>query len=113
MKTIKLTAPLALVAVIFSGMLSIGMANPYLADSKDCLSCHSVDDQSIGPAYKDVAEKYAGKQDAEAMLIKKVMHGGSGTWGTTRMPANSQVNEEEARILVEWILSQNKVGAIK
>lgn len=89
------------------------MANPQLADAKDCFSCHSVDDQSIGPAYKDVAEKYEGQKNAEDMLIKKVMQGGSGTWGTTRMPANTQVNEEEARILVEWVLSQNKVSAVK
>ncbi|MGZ3158684.1 MAG: c-type cytochrome [Burkholderiaceae bacterium] len=76
-----------------------------LAKSKNCLACHAVGSKLIGPAYKDVAAKYAGQKDAEDKLAKKVMKGGSGVWGTMPMPANTQVNEAEAHTLVKWILS--------
>jgi cytochrome c len=76
-----------------------------LAKSKNCLTCHSVTSKIVGPAYKDVAAKYAGQKGAEEKLVKKVMNGGSGVWGTIPMPANTQVNEAEARTLVKWILS--------
>ncbi len=77
-----------------------------LAQDKACLACHQIDKKLVGPAYKDVAKKYAGNKTAEAMLIKKVREGGSGVWGQVPMPPNSGVNEKEAQILVKWILSQ-------
>lgn len=76
-----------------------------LAKSKNCFACHSVNSKVIGPAYKDVAAKYAGQKDAENKLVQKVMKGGSGVWGSVPMPANTQVNEAEARTLVKWVLS--------
>jgi cytochrome c len=77
-----------------------------LAKSKNCLTCHSVATKIVGPAYKDVAAKYAGQKDAEDKLVQKVMKGGSGTWGAVAMPPNTQVTEAEAHTLVKWVLSQ-------
>ena len=77
-----------------------------LAKSKNCMACHSVQTKLVGPAYKDVAAKYAGQKDAEEKLTQKVMKGGSGSWGAIPMPANPQVTEAEARTLVKWVLSQ-------
>jgi len=82
------------------------MANADLAKAKNCMACHSVANKVVGPAFKDVAAKYAGQKDAEAKLTQKVMKGGSGSWGAVPMPANPQVNEAEARTLVKWVLSQ-------
>ncbi|CAN0388908.1 unnamed protein product [Phaeothamnion confervicola] len=75
-----------------------------LAQSKNCLACHAVDKKLVGPAYTEVAKKYKGNKDAEAMLIKKIINGGGGVWGTIPMPPNP-VKEEESKLLVEWILS--------
>ena len=47
-------------------------ANPELAQKKNCMACHAVDQKVIGPAYKDVAAKYAGQADAAAKLAHKV-----------------------------------------
>jgi cytochrome c len=33
------------------------------------------------------------------------MKGGGGVWGQIPMPANPQVNDAEAKKLVQWILS--------
>jgi len=77
-----------------------------LAKSKNCMACHSVQTKLVGPAYKDVAAKYAGQKDAEGKLVTRVMKGGSGVWGPVPMPANPQINEAEAHTLVKWVLSQ-------
>ena len=82
------------------------MANPDLAKAKNCMACHAIATKLVGPAYKDIAAKYAGQKDAEAKLVQKVMKGGSGTWGAVPMPANTQVSDAEAQTLVKWVLSQ-------
>jgi cytochrome c len=76
-----------------------------LAKQKNCLACHAVDKKLVGPAYKDVAAKYANDKDAPAKLAKKVREGGVGVWGQIPMPANPQVNEAESLQLVKWVLS--------
>ena len=76
-----------------------------LAKAKNCLSCHSVERKIVGPAFRDVAAKYKGNKDALTTLAQKVVAGGSGVWGVVPMPANSQVNEADARKLVTWVLS--------
>lgn len=75
-----------------------------LAQSKNCLACHAVDKKLVGPSYVEIAKKYKGNKDAEGMLIKKVINGGGGVWGTIPMPPNP-VKEDESKLLVEWILS--------
>ena len=82
------------------------LADMQLATAKNCMACHAVATKLVGPAYKDVAAKYAGQKDAEAKLIGKVLKGGAGAWGAVPMPANPQVSEAEARTLVKWILAQ-------
>lgn len=80
------------------------MASPELARSKNCMACHSIDNKLVGPGFKEIANRYNGK-NTEEKLTKKVLKGGSGTWGPVPMPANNQLNEAEAQTLVRWILS--------
>ena len=75
-----------------------------LAKAKNCLACHAVDHKLVGPAYKDVAAKYAGDKGAADKLALKIMKGGSGVWGAIPMPANN-VTEAEAKQLASWVLS--------
>ena len=81
-------------------------AQAELAKQKNCLACHAIDKKLVGPAYKDVAAKYKGDKDAVAKLAKKIREGGVGVWGQVPMPANPQVNEQEAMSLAKWVLSQ-------
>ena len=80
-------------------------ANADLAQKKNCMACHAIDKKVVGPAYKEVAAKYAGQTDAVDKLSQKVIKGGSGVWGPVPMPANAQVNEAEAKQLVQWIMT--------
>lgn len=91
---------------VFLGMLAASpvLANPELAQKKNCMACHAVDKKLVGPSFKDVAAKYAGDKEAVAKLSTKVLKGGSGAWGQIPMPANPQVSEAEARQLVTWVL---------
>ena len=82
------------------------LANADLAQKKNCMACHAVDKKLVGPSYKQVAAKYAGQKDAIDKLAQKVLKGGSGVWGAVPMPANTQVSEAEAKLLVQWVLQQ-------
>jgi cytochrome c len=82
------------------------LADQALATAKNCMACHAIATKVVGPAYKDVAAKYAGDKSALDKLAAKVMKGGSGVWGPIPMPANPQVSEAEAKKLVAWVLSQ-------
>lgn len=99
-------------SLILSAVLAIASTSAFaqneadLAKSKNCMACHAMANKVVGPAYKDVAAKYAGQKDAENKLVQKVIKGGSGAWGPVPMPANPQVSEAEARQLVKWVLSQ-------
>lgn len=97
----------ALAAVAFSMALPFAAhaATPEeLAKSKACLACHAIDKKIVGPAYKDVAAKYKGDPKAVEMLVAKVKNGGKGVWGPIPMPPQN-VSDEEAHILVKWVLS--------
>jgi cytochrome c len=81
------------------------LASADLAQKKNCMACHAADKKLIGPAYKDVAAKYAGQKDAVDKLAQKIQKGGSGVWGAVPMPANPQVSEAEAKQLAAWVLT--------
>ncbi|HET8744841.1 MAG TPA: c-type cytochrome [Ramlibacter sp.] len=81
------------------------LADQALAQAKNCMACHAIDKKLVGPAYKDVAAKYAGQKDAVDRLAAKIMKGGAGVWGPVPMPANAQVNDAEAKKLAAWVLT--------
>lgn len=101
----------SLLSLIFAASAVVAapaFANADLAQKKNCMACHAVDKKLVGPAYKDVAAKYAGQKDAVDKLAVKVTKGGAGVWGPVPMPANTAVSDAEAKQLVQWILSQKK-----
>ena len=102
MKTLSI-----LISASLAGVAALpAHANPELAQKKNCMACHAIDKKLVGPAYKEIAARYAGQSDAVDKLSAKVMKGGSGSWGAIPMPANPQVDEAEAKQLVQWVLSQ-------
>lgn len=90
-----------------ASLLSAGnaLASQELAQKKNCLACHAADKKIVGPAYKDVAAKYAKDKDAVNKLADKIVKGGAGVWGPVPMPANAQVSAEEAKTLAKWVLT--------
>jgi len=92
-------------AAVLLALSSTAMADQKLAQSKACLSCHQVDKKVVGPAFKDVANKYKGDAKATAHLLQVVQKGGKGVWGTVPMPPQPMVKPDEAQALVKWVLS--------
>lgn len=106
MKMSKLVAPVLIAAGVM--VSAPAMANLDLAKKSNCMSCHQVDKKLVGPAYRDVAKKYAGQKDAEAKLFEKVKKGGKGVWGEVPMPPNAAVKDEDIKTLVKWVLAGAK-----
>ena len=74
----------------------------------DCLTCHKVDEMLTGPAYRDVANKYAGVDTAVSYLAKKIISGGSGVWGSVMMTPHPGVSQEDAEAMAKYILLLKK-----
>ena len=104
MKTLVMTAASATL-LMMSGLSSAADDGMALAQKNACMSCHSVDKKIVGPAYKDVAKKYAGDKTAPAKLAAKVKAGGKGVWGEIPMPPNPQVSPADLDTIITWILS--------
>ncbi len=90
--------------LLLSWLPAVALANIELARAKECMLCHALEGKLIGPAFKEIAGRYASRNDMEDRLTKKVMQGGGGAWGNYRMPANTGVSEAEAHTLVKWVL---------
>ncbi len=77
-----------------------------LATKYGCLGCHNATIKIVGPAYRDVAAKYAQDAEARPKIAEQIRKGGSGRWGPIIMPPFPQVNEAEIQTLTDWILVQ-------
>lgn len=74
-----------------------------LLQGKGCTACHGVDNKIVGPAFRDVAAKYANRADGVAYLVGKIRSGGSGTWGSIPMPPQT-LSDTEVNILAQWLM---------
>jgi len=101
MNKLMITAASAALLVM-SGAASADQA---LAQKNACMSCHGVDKKIVGPAFKEVAKKYAGDKEAHDRLVAKVKTGGKGVWGQVPMPPSPQVKPEDASKIIDWVLS--------
>ncbi|HCN47558.1 MAG TPA: cytochrome C [Chryseobacterium sp.] len=82
------------------------LSGDQIMETLDCSGCHSLNERMIGPSYKEIAAKYSDK-DIE-LLASKIIEGGSGVWGGVPMAAHPQVSKDDAKKMVEYILSQKK-----
>ena len=92
-----------------------------LAQKNGCTACHALDSKGIGPSWRDVAWKYAGKTtyeyayktySLEEGLVRKASLGGRHDWGEPVMPSNDYgsleqkgARQDEIRQLVRFILN--------
>ena len=107
----RLTVRLAAAALLLGAVNASAQTAPdgaVLSRKLNCMSCHAADRTLLGPSLADIRRRYANDLDARDMLARKIQTGGSGSWGNVPMPANTQVDDDEARALVDWILSPNR-----
>ena len=87
---------------------SSGGSGEELINKSDCLTCHKVDVKLLGPAYQDVAAKYPATDENIKLLAEKVIKGGAGNWGDIPMAPHPNINENDAKEMVKYILSLKK-----
>ncbi|MBN8503410.1 MAG: c-type cytochrome [Burkholderiales bacterium] len=110
MKSLHSLATVATLSATFAmGLVSApAQANLALAQKNACMACHAVDKKLVGPAYQDVAKKYAGQKDAVAQLTASIKKGGSGKWGAVPMPPQAALSDADAQALATWVLGGAK-----
>jgi len=88
------------------GMLlgSHSVANEALAKKNGCTGCHAMASTLVGPAFNDVAAKYADQSDAKDQLVQSIRQGGTGKWGQMVMPPQTQLSVSDAQKLAAWVL---------
>ena len=113
----RITCSLTLAAALLLSIQPATAADEIaLAQTSGCLACHRGLETRIGPPFKRVAEKYAGRQDAKtlAMLVDNVIQGtGPNGLGWMKdglatlpfMPPNGSVTPKDAAKLVRWVLA--------
>jgi len=98
-------------AALAVGLVTTGAAHADAAKAaalmkgSDCMACHAEATKLVGPAYKEVAKKYAGNAAAVDMLVKRIKSGGSGVWGAVPMTPHPNMKDEDIKVIVEWVLS--------
>lgn len=95
----------AMVAALFAWIsMRPALASADLTRKYNCVACHAEAGRKVGPAYQDVAKKYAARSDAADYLAGKIRAGGAGVWGPMPMPPHPQVPETDARALATYVL---------
>ncbi|MDI4631958.1 c-type cytochrome [Pelomonas sp. V22] len=73
-----------------------------LLNKHSCSGCHGLESRVVGPSFREVAKRYAGRADAESYLAGKIRSGGTGVWGSMQMPAQS-LGEADAVMIARWL----------
>ncbi|MGB5554106.1 MAG: ThuA domain-containing protein [Flavobacteriaceae bacterium] len=90
--------------------VSAAVTGKALTLGMDCKACHKEAEKSIGPSYKEIAEKYKDDRRASGYLQKKIVSGGSGVWGEVAMAAHPNISENETQQRVMYIRSLADAG---
>lgn len=89
-------------------------ADAQLVKDKQCLQCHAIGEDTVGPSFKKIAGFWKGKENAEKTLVATIrkgsVAGGGLHWSMkAQMPSDAErplVSEDEAKRIVKWIMSQ-------
>ena len=85
----------------------------YWMEKSDCMTCHEVDQRTVGPAFQEIAQKYPKEKTAIEYLIRKVQQGGSGVWGSAAMNPHPNLPEKEIREMLNYIFSLKPAESTK
>ncbi|MEQ8471383.1 MAG: PQQ-dependent sugar dehydrogenase [Marinoscillum sp.] len=100
----RAAAALAQLGTLDQSALSVGQQ---LIQSSDCKSCHKLEEQSIGPSFKQIADRYDTDYIQMDLLAKKIINGGSGVWGDGMMIAHPNFSMKAAREIIKYIFTVN------
>ena len=73
--------------------------------SSDCMRCHTMDLDVVGPSFMTIAKRYGDRPDGVAYLAGKIREGSVGEWGRIVMPRHPQITPEQAESMASWVLA--------
>jgi len=88
-------------------------ADVNLVREKQCMQCHDVSAERIGPSFQRIAKRWKGNPVAEQVLVstiqKGTQEGGGQHWSSKANMPDSQerplVSNDQAKKIVKWIMS--------
>jgi cytochrome c len=89
---------IVMTAVTVAALASAGLANAAGEDDAKkagCLNCHAVDTKKMGPAFKDVGAKFAGKKDTDVVAAIKA----------AKPHASLKTSDDDLKVIGSWILT--------
>ncbi|HZP88899.1 MAG TPA: c-type cytochrome [Burkholderiales bacterium] len=105
--------------ILLTALVQLGLVTAYaataqpfedaeaLAREKGCFECHAIGRTEVGPSFSAIARRYRYDLSARERLPTVIRTGSIGHWGERfAMWPQRQVDAAEARMLVDWILSQ-------
>lgn len=105
----KLVVIAALAAML--GNAAPALASARLAEQKQCMQCHAVGKDTVGPSFRTIRAIYRKERNAQAKMVAVIRDGSAAHFGPlrgqARMPDASErppVSEREARQLARWIM---------
>lgn len=102
-RTLALAAALVALAAVPPAIASTELANKHA-----CTACHATNQKLIGPAFQEIAKRYAGQPDAVEKLAASIKAGGAGRWGPVAMPPMPNIPEAELKALAAWVAAGGK-----
>tara|TARA_R110002049_G_scaffold294274_1_gene480826 strand:+ start:6137 stop:9118 length:2982 start_codon:yes stop_codon:yes gene_type:complete len=76
-----------------------------LIAKNDCVACHNETAKTVGPSYLSIAEKYGDDAATIVKLVDKIKTGGSGVWGQAAMTPHPNLDENDIKDMVKYILA--------
>jgi len=98
--------------ILMLGMSTSTFADVNLVKDKQCMQCHDVTAERIGPSFQRIAKRWKGNPVAEQLLMSTIQQGtqdgGGQHWSSKANMPNSQerplVSNDEAKKIVKWIM---------
>jgi len=92
--------------------------SPYLRGAKliaanDCLTCHKLDEKSVGPSYYTISEKYPFDTGVVENLAYSIIHGSKGLYGPNEMTPHANITYIDAKAMAAYILSTRKTSSVQ
>jgi cytochrome c len=99
-------------------IFAMGASTPVFADlnlvkDKQCMQCHDISIDRVGPSFQRIAKRWKGNPAAEKLLTSTIQQGtqegGGQHWSSKANMPDSQerpmVSDVEAVRIVKWIMS--------
>ena len=82
--------------------------------ANDCLTCHRINEKSVGPSYMEIAAKYHYNQGNIENLIHSIINGSVGIWGNEKkMTPHPNLTFNDAEKMVKYILTLKDTASAK